>query len=101
MDADVFSKVVLTIAISFCLVGISIQIIRVLDTFNKMLKDVRYFAYEFEALLKSIKNDYLDVKKTVFSVLEPLQEIKVGFLNPLSKVFRKLGAYVDVCCDKI
>jgi hypothetical protein len=98
---DNIVKIILALSLAFSLVGISIQIIRILGTTNILMKDLHYVVLQFMEIIETIKNDYEGLKAKLDGVLEPIMRIKDNFLNPLAKITGTVGAYADTLRERM
>jgi hypothetical protein len=91
---DEFTKLLLISGITFCLVGISIQFMRILDKMVGILDDLRVSTKNLGKLSTQFVEDYQFISKLIRSIANTLQNFNEKILVPVSKVselFNRFG----------
>jgi hypothetical protein len=96
MSVDEVVRLLLGLTISISVLGISIQIMRLLGTFNSILQDLRYIVYQIGEFLGKVKDDYGVIMGKLGSVLKPLDSIKGSLLMPIARLAAILGGFVEI-----
>ncbi len=101
MTVDEIVKLALGLVLAISILGIAIQIIRLLGTFNGMLQDVRYLGYEVAGIVKKIDEDYAKLRVSIESIGDSIGEIDSGFLQPVTRFTKTIGALADIASEKL
>lgn len=96
ITTDDFVKIALTVAVCFCIIGVSYQIMRILsglvksvDESNLILKLVRDF-------LEKFMEDYDYIIEQVKFILEAVSGFSRSVFTPLSKMFGFLKSFEGI-----
>lgn len=96
MTADDIAKLVLAFAVAISLLGVSIQLMKLLGTFNGMLGDVRYIGWKVTKLLEVVADDYTALKGKIGDLNKPFNMINKGFLRPVGELAVTVGTFAKV-----
>jgi len=101
MTVDEIVKLALGLVLAISILGIAIQLMRLLGTFNGMLQDVRYLGYEVAGVIKKLTEDYEKLRSSIDSINSSISDIDSGFLKPVTRLTRTIGALADVASEKL
>lgn len=101
MSVDDVTKLLLAGAISFSIVGISIQLMRLLGSFNDVIQDVRSTVRFIGELAHRISGDYKNLREGMANFLNPIQNMVNNVTKPLNRLTKVLGGFTDMITDKI
>ncbi len=91
MTVDEIVKLLLAVAFSVSLLGIAIQLMRVLGTFNDILQDVRHVAYKVSAFIEILHADYVGAKSQLKAFSAPFISLRKG----VEVISAKLAKFKD------
>lgn len=69
------AKIILVLSVSFAILGIAIQIIRLFGQLILSMKDVRIAAGHVTNLVEGVEQDYQALRKKAFSALDSLEKL--------------------------
>jgi ABC-type transporter Mla subunit MlaD len=101
MSIEDFAKLLLAVSASFALVGISVQLMRLLGTLNDGLKDIRHVAFQLAGLLEKVGKDYGKISTVITNVATTLNSFDQGFLGPARNLFITIGGIATLAQRKI
>jgi hypothetical protein len=101
MEVNDVVKLLLAISFSVSLVGISIQVMRILGTLNDTLQDFRYLAYKIMEMLETIGKDYGNLKKGVSGAFSNFGRLNNNFVEPLVNLATTVGTLATIFKEKI
>lgn len=93
MEINDISKIILVISISFSLVGISIQIMRLMGTFNDSLKDLQEILRSFGKISKKISEDYDQFSAHILTLTGAISRIGTDVIAPMIGLFSFLDRF--------
>lgn len=91
MEINDIAKIILVVSVSFSLVGISIQIMRLMGTFNESLKDLQEILRSFGKISKKISEDYDQFSSHLLTLSSSISKIGTDVITPAVGLFSFLG----------
>jgi len=101
MSVDDFVKIILTFAVSISLVGICIQIMRLLGSLNNIIQDFRGIGKTAVRLVEQIHLDYKNLVENIKKLSEPIDHINHKFVQPLALLLGTVGKFATILNKKI
>lgn len=101
MTTDDIVKLALGLVLAFSILGISIQIMRLLGTFNLILLDVRGLAAEVAELIMRVKTSFGNLENTLAGVGRTIDGFNQGFLQPISNFASTIGNLATLAREKL
>lgn len=95
MTVDEVVKLILAIAFAISLVGISIQLMRLIGKVTDTLEDTREGVRNFSALSTMAREDYEEIRREIKSILGFVTKLRVNLLDPISSLFSFVGRFLD------
>jgi hypothetical protein len=93
MTIDEIIKIILAISVSFSIIGISIQIIRLLGTTNDSLKDLRPTIKNFNDLSEKVISDYDIISNAIHSSSKVVGGLYTNIIKPLADLMGLVTKY--------
>lgn len=87
MSTDDIVKLVLVFSVAFSIVGISIQIIRIFNSFIQATRIVNAAFENIQELLSKVTGDYDAISSQIKMILDVLTKFTGTVVNPLNRVF--------------
>lgn len=94
MTVDEFVKLLLAVSASIAVVGISIQIMRLLGTLNSTLQDFRFITHQIAEIIDKLSEDYEKIRTNITQMTSPLKSLNNNVIAPLTEMSLMLGAGV-------
>jgi len=90
---DDFVKIVLVLSIAFTLVGITIQIIRMLGGFVETVKLSNSILKNMTVIVEKFTSDYDFLSEKIKFIVETVSKFVSGVLGPITKVASFVGSF--------
>jgi hypothetical protein len=101
MSVDDFVKLILGVAGAVSILGISIQLMRLLGTLNTTLQDFQYITRRIAVIVDKVAGDYEKFKDKVKGVLSPLTMLNENFVVPLMELTSVVGVAIKAIKERI
>lgn len=101
MTIDEFVKLALGLALSVAVLGIGIQIMRLLGTTNEILKDFRFGFSQLSLLLEKVNGDYDQISKVFRNITNPLGRITQNIMEPFTKASDNISIYLTNFLERV
>jgi uncharacterized protein YoxC len=95
MSIDDIVKLILVISIAFTLVGVSVQIIRLLGEFVFTIKEANSMLKSVASLVEKFTGDYDYIIEQVKMILDTVSGFINSVFKPLIKIFGFMGKFTD------
>ena len=95
MEFNDLAKIILVVSVSFSLVGISIQIMRLLGTLNETVKLTQEIVKSVNKISAKISEDYLVISDHILSLTGAISKIGTNVIDPLVGLFSFLSKFTD------
>ena len=86
MTVDEIVKLMIFSGITFCMIGISFQIMRILGKFADMLGDLRSTVQNIGHITTQFVEDYKAISEAIKAISGGLTNINSGIIQPLAKL---------------
>lgn len=93
MTVNEIAIIILVISVSICIVGISIQLMRLLGTSNDILKKTEPIVDSVAKLTDQVTDDYSVLSRHILTLTESLSTIGSKVVTPLVGLFGFLDKY--------
>lgn len=93
MNVDDFAKILIVIAISFSIMGISWQTMRLVGVFADSFKDLRKVLQNMGVLSDKFLLDYDFVSSRLKTAVDTVSGFIANVVEPLSRIFSFLGKF--------
>jgi hypothetical protein len=93
MEINDISKIILVVSLSFSLVGISIQIMRLMGTFNDSLKDLQEILRSFGKISQKLSEDYDQISAHILTLTGAISKIGTDVIAPAIGLFGFLDRF--------
>lgn len=95
LTVDDLVKIILVLSVSFSLVGLAIQIMRLLSSLNETVKESNVIISLSSRLLEKVSLDYDYIIEQLKLILESVSGFTRGVFQPLTKLFSFLKKFTD------
>lgn len=93
MEINDIAKIILVVSLSFSLVGISIQIMRLMGTFNDSLKDLQEILRSFGKISGKLSEDYDQFSAHILTLTGAISKIGTDVIAPIVGLFSFLDRF--------
>jgi len=93
MEINDIAKIILVVSLSFSLVGISIQIMRLMGTFNDSLKDMQEILRSFGKISQKLSEDYDQFSAHLLTLTGAISKIGTDVIAPIVGLFSFLDRF--------
>jgi hypothetical protein len=93
LTIDDIIKLILTLSVAFSLVGISIQLMRILGGLVDTVKESNFIVHTASDLFEKITGDYDYIIEQIKSILESITGFTRGVFIPLTNIFSFLKGF--------
>jgi hypothetical protein len=100
MSIDDIVKLILVISIAFTLVGISIQIIRLLGEFVFTIKEANSTLKSVATLVEKFTGDYDYIIEQVKMIIDTVSSFTNSAFKPLNKIFGFMNKFTNKSKEK-
>jgi hypothetical protein len=91
MNVDDFAKILIVIAISISLLGISYQTMRLIGSMADSIKDLRKVLQNFGLLSDKFLEDYAYITTKLKDLVDTLSGFATNVVDPLKQIFSFVG----------
>jgi hypothetical protein len=91
MSVDDFIKLLLFTVISFSILGISIQFMRILSKLTDMMEDLRTSIKSIGMITEQFTKDYQGISAAINSLSGSIKRINDDIIKPVSNIGKILG----------
>jgi hypothetical protein len=96
ITTDDFVKIALTLSICFALVGIAVQIMRMMGSMNETIKESNLIIKLGHDFLEKFSEDYDYIIDQVKNILDGVSGISEAILGPLANIFGFLKKFENM-----
>jgi hypothetical protein len=96
MNVDDIVKIVLVLSVAFTLVGITVQIIRMMAEFIVTIREANSMVKNISTIVDKFTGDYDFISEQVKMILETISSFINTVFIPLTKVFGFMGGFEKV-----
>lgn len=93
MEINDLAKIILVVALSFSVVGISIQIMRLLGTANDTIKLSHETIRNLNRITTKISDDYLALSDHILTLTQSISRIGTNVIDPIVGLFGFLDRF--------
>lgn len=99
MDINDFVKFLLVVSLSFSMVGISVQIMRLLGTTNDTIKLSHEIIRNMTRITTKVSEDYLTMSDHILTFTQSISRVGTHVINPIVGLFGFLDRFKGKSVD--